>query len=114
MFWNKKKKRIDTIQLIEIGFEVNLDEEITLFQWTEIKKLTGFLFGQITYDDVCLIIESENKRSVISESTDGWRNFMTELYKRIPELDEEWESIMYKPPFERKETVLYERNKNVG
>ena len=109
----KKKERIDKIELSENGFRVNLDGEITQFEWTKIKKLTGFLFGKITYDDVSLIIESENKKSVISESSIGWRFFMTELYKRIPQLDEEWEKVMYKPPFERKETVLYDRNINV-
>ena len=111
MFW-KKKERIDKIELTQSGFKVNLDAEITQFEWNNIEKLTGFLFGKITYDDVCLIIESESKKSVISESSDGWRIFMTELYKQIPELDEEWEKIMYRPPFERKETVLYTRNKN--
>ena len=114
MFWNKKKKRIEKIILTENGFQVNLDGKITQFQWTEIEKLTGFLFGRITYDDVCLQIESENETAVISEEFDGWRMFMTELYKQIPELNEEWERIMYNPPFERKETELYKRNKNVG
>ena len=114
MFWNKKKKRIEKVELTENGFLVNFDEEITQFKWSEIEKLTGFLFGQITYDDVCLRIESENKTSIISEEFEGWRNFMNELYKRIPELNEEWERIMYNTPFERKETELYNRNKNVG
>tara|TARA_B110000114_G_C14709570_1_gene244749 strand:- start:15 stop:359 length:345 start_codon:yes stop_codon:yes gene_type:complete len=114
MFWNKKKKRIEKVELTKNGFQVNFDEEITQFKWSEIEKLTGFLFGQITYDDVCLRIESENKTSIISEEFQGWRNFMNELYKQIPELNEEWERIMYNPPFERKETELYNRNKNVG
>tara|TARA_R110000868_G_scaffold385339_3_gene653190 strand:+ start:554 stop:1090 length:537 start_codon:yes stop_codon:yes gene_type:complete len=109
----KKKARIEKIELTKNGFLINYDGEITQYHWTEIEKLTGFLFGRITYDDVCLQIESENKTSVISEEFDGWRMFMTELYKRIPELDEEWERIMYNPPFERKETILYNRNKNV-
>ena len=114
MFKGKKKRQIEKIELIENGFQINYDEKITQFLWTEIEKLTGFLFDRITYDDICLRIESENKTSVISEEFDGWKSLMAELYQRIPELNEEWEIKMYRSPFEKKETELYNRNKNVG
>ena len=56
MFGNKKKNRIEKIDLIENGFQVNYDEEITQFQWSEIEKLTGFKVDRFTTDDICLAL----------------------------------------------------------
>jgi|SRR5690606_3194933 len=114
MFWNKKKKRIEKIELTENGFQVNYDKEITQFQWSEIEKLTGFKIDQLTTDDICLKIESINKISYVSEEFEGWRNFITELLNIFSEIDKNWEGIIANPAFERNETELYNRNKNVG
>lgn len=114
MFLNKKKKRIEKIELTEKGFQVNYDEEITQFQWSEIEKLTGFKVDKLTTDDICLKIESNNKRSYATEEFEGWRIFMNKMLNEFPQIDKNWEGIIAKPAFERKETELYNRNKNVG
>jgi hypothetical protein len=114
MFWNKKKKRIEKVELTENGFLVNLDDEITQFQWSEIEKLTGFKVDRLTIDDICLKIESNKKTAFTTEEFEGWRNFMNRLLNEFPQIDKNWEGIIAKPAFERKETELYNRNKNVG
>ncbi|PCJ64852.1 MAG: hypothetical protein COA58_11290 [Bacteroidetes bacterium] len=114
MFWNKKKKRIEKIELIENGFQVNYDEETSQFQWSEIEKLTGFKIDRLTTDDICLKIESNNKISYATEEFDGWRIFINKMLTEFPEIDKNWEEIIAKPAFERNETELYDRNKNVG
>jgi len=110
----KKKKRIEKIELTENGFLVNYDEEITQFQWSEIEKLTGFKVDRLTTDDICLKIESNNKTSYATEEFQGWRNFMNKMLIEFPQIDKNWEGIIAKPAFERNETELYNRNKNVG
>jgi len=110
----KKAKRIEKIELTKKGFQVNYDEVITQFQWSEIEKLTGFKVDRITTDDICLKIESNKKTSYATEEFEGWRIFMNKLLIEFPQIDKNWEGIIANPAFERKETELYNRNKNVG
>ena len=39
---------------------------------------------------------------------------MNRLLNEFPQIEKNWEGIIAKPAFERKETELYNRNKNVG
>lgn len=110
----KKKKQKGKIELIANGFQVNYDEEITQFQWSEIEKLTGFKADRLTTDDICLKIESNNRTAFAMEEFEGWRNFMNRLLKEFPQIDKNWEGIIATPAFERKEMELYNLNKNVG
>jgi len=110
----KKKKRIEKIELTENGFQINYDEEITKFNWSEIDKLTGFKVDRFTIDDICLKIESNNKTAYATEEFQGWRNFMNKMLIEFPQIDKYWEGTIAKPAFERNETELYNRNKNVG
>ncbi|MDN5204604.1 hypothetical protein QQ008_24645 [Fulvivirgaceae bacterium BMA10] len=111
---HSEKKRIEKIELTENGFKVNCYEEITQFQWSEIEKLTGFKVDRLTMDDICIKIESNNKIVYVTEEFDGWRIFMNRLLNEFPRIDKNWEGIIAKPAFERKETELYNRNKNFG
>ena len=114
MFWKQKKKRVEKIELTENGFQVNYDEKITHFQWLEIEKLTGFKVDRITIDDICLKIESKNKTAYVTEEFEGWRNFMNRLLIEFPTINKTWEMKIAVLAFERKETELFNRNKNVG
>ena len=113
MFWKKwiKKKRVETVDLIENGFVINNNGEITSFEWTEINKLTGFKLDRLNIDEICLKIEAENKKAIITEDFMGWRTFMTEVLTKFPEIDEHWEGVIAQPAFERNETVLFNRIK---
>ena len=114
MFWNKNKKRIDKIELTENGFQVNYNEEITQFQWSEIEKLTGFKVDRFTIDDICLKIESTTKTAIAAEKFQGWQCFINKMLTEFPQIDKNWKGIIAKPAFERNETELFNRNKNVG
>lgn len=114
MIWNKKKKRIERIEITENGFQINYDEEIIQFKWSDILILTCFKIDRLTTDDVCLKIESESRTSLVTEEFEGWRSFMNELLNRFPQIDKNWEAIIARPAFERNETELYNRNINVG
>jgi len=113
MFWKKRKKRIEKIELTENGFQVNYDEEIKQFEWSEIKKLTGFKVDRLTTDDICLKVESDNKVSFATEEFEGWRNFMNELLNKFPQIDKNWEENIAIPAFERNETELYNQKKKL-
>ncbi len=102
MFWNKKKKRIQKIELTENGFQVNYDGEIAEFQWLDIEKLIGFKVDRITVDDICLKIESNNKTVYASEEFKGWRNFMNRLLIEFPQIDKNWEVLHCKTSFRKK------------
>ena len=114
MFWKKNKKRIETVELTENGFVINYNEVVTEFEWNEIDELIGFKFDRFTVDEICLKIKAESKIAITTEDFIGWRNFMNELLKKFPEIDEHWEGIIAQPPFKKNETELYNRNKNVG
>ncbi|MFD1162574.1 hypothetical protein [Hwangdonia seohaensis] len=114
MFWTKKKKRIEKIELTENGFQVHYDDKITQFQWSEIEKLTGFKVDRLTTDNICLKIESKTKTVYATEEFQGWRNFIDKMINEFPQVDKIWEGIIAKPAFKRNETELYNRNKNVG
>lgn len=99
------------IELTENGFQVNYGGEISNFEWTEIKKLTGFKMDRITTDDICLKIESDNKTTYVSEEFEDWRKFINKLQNKFPQIDKNWEGNIATPAFERNETELYDRKK---
>lgn len=104
---------MEKIELTEEGFIVYYNEEITEFQWSKIEKLTGFKDDRFTVDDISIKIESDNRTSFASEEFEGWRNFMNKMLDEFPQIDKNWEGIIAKPAFERNETELFNRNKNV-
>ena len=110
----KNHIRIEELELLQDGFRVNYDGEITKFQWSEINKLTGYKFDQITMDVICLKIDANGKTVTVTEDFNEWRDFMNTLLTKFSTIDKNWEEVIAKPPFERNETVLYDRQKNVG
>ncbi len=116
MFWNrqKEKNKIEKVELIDYGFRITFNEIITEIKWIEINSLIGFKVDRFTIDYICLKIETHNNVAYLTEEFIGWREFITELINQIPEINENWEGIIAKPVFERNETELYNREKNVG
>ncbi|MBX2844978.1 MAG: DUF2199 domain-containing protein [Saprospiraceae bacterium] len=114
MFWRKwiKKKQIETVDLTENGFVIDSNGEVTQFEWNEINQLTGFKADRLTIDEICLKIKAENKTVIATEHFIGWRNFMTELLNKFPEIDTYWEVTIAQPPFKRNETTLFSKTKN--
>jgi hypothetical protein len=116
LFALKKRNivRTEKIELIKNGFLINYDGIITQIQWTKIEKLTGYKVDRFVIDDICLKIELNNETYIVTEQFEGWRFFIEKLLTEFPLINKNWEEIIAKPAFERNETELYKRNKNVG
>ena len=116
MFWKKgKTKNIKgTIELNSNGFKVTHNNGVSLVEWNLIDKIIAYKVDLITIDEICFEIEYSDKSLLITEECAGWRIFLEELLQNFPAIDKEWEEKIVKPPFERNETELYNRNKNVG
>ena len=97
------------------GFELKIEEKLTKVEWNEIKKLTAYKVDLFATDEIRLFLEAENgKQFEISESTEGWFQFNEKIKGQFPEINKTWEIDIAVPVFERKETEIYKRNKNVG
>ena len=99
----------------ENGFELSINETSTNFNWNEIQKLTAYKIDLLATDEICLFVEAENgKQFEISESTKGWFKFVEKTKKEFGNINKIWEIDISNPAFEKKETEIYNRNKNVG
>jgi hypothetical protein len=99
----------------ENGFELPINESLNSINWNEINKLTAYKIDLLTTDEICLFVEAENgKNFEINESTKGWFQFIQKIKEQFPNISKTWEIEIANPAFERKETELYNRNKNVG
>ncbi|MFC4632491.1 hypothetical protein ACFO3O_01125 [Dokdonia ponticola] len=116
MFWKKgnTKNTKGKIELNSNGFQVTHNNGVSLVEWNLIDKITAYKVDLITIDEICFEIEHLNKSLLITEECVGWRVFLKELLEKFPLIDKEWEEKIVQPPFERNETELYIRNKNVA
>ncbi|MBB3125307.1 hypothetical protein FHS04_002851 [Mesoflavibacter sabulilitoris] len=97
------------------GFELQIEDKPTKIEWNEIKKLTAYKVDLFATDEIRLFLEAENgKQFEISESTEGWFQFNERLKEQFSEINKNWEIDIAVPAFERKETEIYNRIKNVG
>ena len=78
-------------------------------------KLTAYKIDLFATGGIHLFLEAENgKQFEISENTEGWFQFNERLKEQFSEINKRWEIDIAVPAFERKETEIYKRNKNVG
>ena len=96
-------------------FELQIEDKPTKIKWNEIKKLTAYKIDLLATDEIRLFLEAENgKQFEISENTEGWFQFNEKLKEQFSEINKNWEMDIAVPAFERKETEIYNRIKNVG
>ncbi len=97
------------------GFELPINHKQTEIKWQEIDKVTAYKIDLLSTDEIRLFVQAENgKQFEISESTKGWFQFVEKIKEKFPNISKTWEIDITNPAFERKETELYNRNKNVG
>jgi hypothetical protein len=97
------------------GFELQIEEKLTKIKWNEIEKLTAYKIDLFATDEIRIFLKADNgKQFEISENTEGWFQFNEKLKEQFSEIDKSWEIDIAVPAFERKETEIYNRNKNVG
>ena len=97
------------------GFELPINEKPIKIDWNEINKLTAYKTDLLTTDEICLFVQAEKgKQFEITESTKGWFQFIEKTKEQFPSISKTWEIEIANPAFERKESELYNRSKNVG
>jgi hypothetical protein len=97
------------------GFELPINEKPIKIDWNEINILTAYKNDLLTTDEICLFVQADKgKQFEITESTKGWFQFIEKTKEQFPSISKTWEMEIANPAFERKETELYNRNKNVG
>lgn len=92
------------------GFEVAINSQLLNFEWEQISRITAYKIDLLTIDEICILIEYANNRSLeLSESAEGWIQFIERLKIQFPTISKTWEFDIVQPAFERKETELYNR-----
>ena len=98
----------------ELGFELIIDGKLTEIKWNEISLLIGYKIDALTTDEICLYVQTKKGKSFeISESSKGWFEFNRRLKNEFQSVNKNWEMEIAHPPFERNQTILYDK-KNVG
>jgi hypothetical protein len=96
----------------DTGFTLEFDECVKSFQWDNIKTLLGYKVDNFTYDIIALqVILSDNFKFRVTEETKGWHQFLIRLKEKITEFPKDWEINISTPAFEKKLTVIYDKQK---
>ncbi|QEE51318.1 hypothetical protein FUA48_17615 [Flavobacterium alkalisoli] len=107
--WFSKKHRepINPFSYHESGFSFN-EEHIN---WNDIRRVIAFKEDLITVDCIYITIELETDEYFsIHEDTPWYDEFMKKLEENI-QISQTWFSDVAFPPFERNETVIYDKSK---
>lgn len=91
------------------GFDIDLKEGYYSIKWTDIERLQAYKVDLVTTDEVCIDITFDNKTITITEATKGWYQFIDRLKEEFSHVDDEWQAIVLKTPFEYNLTTIYER-----
>ena len=94
----------------EKGFEITNEQIIKYYNWRDIETVYGYKIDLITYDEICMdVFTNDNEKFTITESTDGWFQFIDRLSKNINSIKINWYIDIAQPPFEQNLTLLYDR-----
>ena len=94
----------------EEGFYIEPEDDL-LFRWSDINKIIAYKEDYITTDSVYLSLYFDNtEKLTINEETPGWHQFITQMEKQ-KEINKIWFRQVCHPPFERDETVIYDKSK---
>ena len=95
-------------QYFEDGFTVKLKTNRTVL-WKEIEKIQGYKLDLFTTDEICLDIFLPETIITISESAEGFMEFLEMLQNEFPSFDKSWYEKIIQPPFATNLTILYEK-----
>ena len=99
-------------QYSENGFEYELDLEKIKYNWTDIETVYGYKIDLLTYDEICIdIFTNDNKKLTITESDDGWFQFISRLSNIITEIKIDWYINISTPAFQKNLTLLFDKKK---
>ncbi len=82
-------------------------------RWDEIARIITYKYDLFSTDEICIGFLTDKNVEPWVEIREEWEGFLEackEMKRRFPTIPEDWYSEIMVPVFDRKETVLYERN----
>ena len=77
--------------------------------WSDIDSIIAYKKDLLTTDSICIDIVYYNDSLTICEETDGWSQFLLRIKNVFNTIPENWELEISRPAFEKKLTLLYDR-----
>lgn len=96
-------------KIFEDGFEVAFDTSKVFWYWNDIVKIEAFKIDLLTFDEIVMEFETTERQMTITESTNGWNDFITHLPKVFPSINPEWWPEVVQPSFAESRTIVYEK-----
>lgn len=93
----------------DYGFIYNNKNAERLYTWADITKIIAYKTDLLTMDEVRMEIWDNKGYITINEEQNLWKDFMIKISQQYPEIDKEWFSKVVKYPFDRNETILYQK-----
>ncbi len=93
----------------ETCFTISIDSKPTSIQWDEIDTLLAYKKDLLTTDETCLDMHWSGRMIRISESTNGWYQFLDRLPKIFPGIKQGWDFDIIHPAFTTNLTLLFDR-----
>ncbi len=93
----------------EAGFTISFDSKPTSIQWNEIDTLLAYKKDLLATDEICLDMHWRGQMIRISESTNGWYQFLERLPKIFPGIKQSWNFDIIHPAFATNLTLLFDR-----
>ena len=105
----RQKTKESSLRVTNEGFYIESEISNAYIGWLDITKLTVYKMDLIAIDLVCLEVEAKlSKTYIIHEEMEGWTEVITEM-NRILNLDSNWLANVTLPPFQRNETIIYQK-----
>lgn len=112
----RKKNKPISISLTSTGFNLLQRGEFDIFvSWDQISKITAYKTDEWTTDLVChdLFLRNHPCQIVfVHEDMVGYEAFADTLANEFPGFYKDWRQVVILPPFERNETVLWDRKQS--
>lgn len=109
--FRKQQKNLGCFSYDDTGFSLTDHMGETRYNWTDIETVFGYKEDRYTTDDICLDVFTSNKYCIkLTENTPGWYQFNERLIQHIPTISSSWDGEIAVPAFERKLTLLFDKN----
>jgi hypothetical protein len=79
-------------------------------RWSTIARVRAYKIDLFAVDCVCLLFEFDADPALeMTEESNGFLAFMDVMLDELPTIPPDWYDAVLQPPFERNETLLFER-----
>ena len=107
--WEIRQNDLGVFTYNSSGFEIDLKNEYHYIKWADIERLVAYKADLMSVDEICMDIIYDNKTVIITEETFGWHQFIKRIKTALLSVNENWEALVLKSPFEYDLTTIYER-----